>query len=100
MWSADAAGAVTALANNVDPPASLASSGSTIFWNVATGGDVGAIDASSTGADGAQTILARDAFGDEQNERALFLLADEHAFYSVVSWESRKLSVEIRVLAR
>jgi hypothetical protein len=101
VWTADAAGNVTSLATGIDAPASLSSMGATIFWNVATGHDVGAIHASAAGGDGAETILTRDAPRRAQDELALFLLADEHAFYSVVSWEEAKaLTVEIRVVSR
>ncbi|HEY4121003.1 MAG TPA: hypothetical protein VGM56_24235, partial [Byssovorax sp.] len=43
IWSSDAADHVATLAAGVDPPASLAITGETLAWNVATGPDAGAI---------------------------------------------------------
>jgi hypothetical protein len=100
VWTVSPAHAAVALAKNVDAPAWLVASGSNVFWNVAAGRDVGAIYGSPTSGHGAKAIASNDAYGDIDDERALFLLADESAFYWVVSFEAKDLTVAIRTRPR
>lgn len=91
-------GSVTHLAAGIDQPSSVALFGSSLVWGEAVGPSVAEVIAMPT-AGGSPTILwPANAQPAVQDDRALFLLADEHALYSVESWGDTSVTVAIRVL--
>jgi hypothetical protein len=93
-------GSVTTLATPIDAPGGIQALGSSIFWNVANGMSVGAIE-SVPMAGGAPALTASaDFIPASTADQAKFLLADATAFYWVEYWEAPTLTVAIQRLAR
>ncbi len=91
-------GAVTALVTDIDQPSSLALFDGSLAWAEAFGPAVAEVLSVPT-AGGSPTMLwpANPPSG-VQNGRALFLLADDHALYSVESRSDTSVNIAVRVL--
>jgi hypothetical protein len=93
-------GAPSTLAGDIAQPAGVAVVGASVFWSLAGGPQVGAIDAVLGQGTAVSDVSAPDVEPGVMDEQAMFFLADDQAFYSVEVWQSSGVTVAVRVLPR
>jgi hypothetical protein len=81
-------GGSATLASDIPQPAGVAVSGSTVFWALAGGPQVGAVFAASPGGGSPANVTPPDVAAGVEDQQALFVLVDAQAFYFVETWQA------------
>jgi hypothetical protein len=93
-------GSVSMLASGIAQPTGVAVLGSSVYWSLAGGDQVGAIEAVPAAGGAASAVSPPDVQIGVLDQEAVFLLADDQAFYSVEVWQTSGVTVAVRVQPR